>query len=482
METIKQFKMVEAGDSILISVSGGPDSVFLTYILNMLRKSLGLELYGFSLDHSTRDGQSGKDLQFVRGLYKDLEIKLFPKKVDASEWCRKHNLSFQEGARKLRSDLLREIASENNIRKIALGHNLDDNIETFLMRVIRGSGAKGLAGIRPVNGCMIRPLINTPRQDIEDYLNANNIGFCMDRSNLEDKYLRNRIRNRLIPFIKDNFPGDLAGSVKRTMEILRDEDIFLRQYSSDILGRTAVFKESSDGKKTIYIRIPITSLRSGPYALRRRIILAALEKIMGSLVDISYRNIEDILGLVETDSGENKWLSPISSVMVFRIGEDIHMADTGFTGEMDPDIQRYMLERSGMLQKEGGSPGQAIKIGGYTGLEDFPFSVMAKRVSDPGDYRSLPYSRAVLDYKKVLPPVIVRTWRKGDRFYPLGMEGSKKLQDFFIDNKVPVNMRKNIPVFCDSEKVIWVGNMRIDSRVRATSATTDFLCLELFEN
>ena len=252
MDTIERYKMVETGDSILISVSGGPDSVFLTHIFSMLRESLGLELYGFSLDHSTREGQSGNDLKFVKGLCRDLGIKLFSKKVDAAEWCRRHKLSFQEGARKLRAGLLMEIALENNIGRIALGHNLDDNIETFMMRIIRGSGARGLSGIRPVSGKIIRPLIKTSRQDIEDYLNENDIGFCVDRSNLENKYLRNRIRNKLIPFIKDNFPGDFAGSINRTMEILRDEDIFLRKYSSDILESTAFFKERPREAK-IYI-------------------------------------------------------------------------------------------------------------------------------------------------------------------------------------------------------------------------------------
>jgi tRNA(Ile)-lysidine synthase len=265
------------------------------------------------------------------------------------------------------------------------------------------------------------------------------------------------------------------------MDILRGEDIFLRNYSSGILEKSALFKKSPDRKKTIYIKIPVESIRPRSEAVMRRIIQAALEKILGGLEDISYRNIEDILGLVQTDTGENKWLKPISEVMVFRINGFIYMAHTGFTDDLDPDIQSYICERSGEPGKDEEHPGQTLKIGGQTLLSDFSLSVMSKIIDDPGKYRALPHSKAIIDYGKVLPPIRVRRWRDGDRFYPLGLKGSKKLQDFFTDNKIPVNRRKKIPVFCDREKIIWIGNMRIDTRVRITPGTSDFLYLELFE-
>jgi len=481
LDTISTYNMLEQGDSVLVSVSGGPDSVFLTHVLYLLKDKLGLDLYGFSLDHSTRGGQSGRDLGFVRGLYRQLGIRLFSRKVDAAGWCREHKLSFQEGARKLRMGMLEEIAAGNNIKKIALGHNLDDNIETFLMRMIRGAGARGLSGIRPASGRIIRPLINTSRDDIEDYLKENNMEYCLDSSNRENRYLRNRIRNRLIPFIRENFAGNLTSSIKRSMEILRDEDTFLSNFASHILGETARFQRESKTGRTIYIMIPAEVLRSNPAAVRRRILISALEQVCGDLEDITGKNIEDILGLADRDTGENKWLRPVEPVMVFRIDNFIHVVNTGYAGQLDAGIRSYVRERSGVLKEAEKPPSRTVKIGGETRLPGFSMHVRATLLSDPGDFRDLPGSKVIVDYTKVIPPITVRSWREGDRFYPLGLGGSKKLQDFFTDSKIAVNRRDKVPVFCDRKKIIWVGNMRIDSRVRITGDTSRFLCLELFE-
>jgi tRNA(Ile)-lysidine synthase len=482
IETIKSLDMVRSGDRILISVSGGPDSVFLTHILWMLKKELNLNLYGFSLDHSTRDGQSGEDLEFVSRMYKDLDIKLFTRKIDADKWCREHKLSFQEGARKIRAGFLEELAQEHNIDRIALGHNLDDNIETFLMRIIRGSGVRGLSGIRPVSGRIIRPLLNTPRQDIEDYLKASDIDFRVDSSNLENKYIRNRIRNKLIPFIMESFPGDLKTSIKRSLDILGQEDEFLKGYALEILKKNADIQAGPGNIEAICVKLSFKSIGKYHKALKRRVIQAALELLLGKLEDISYKNIGDILGLVQSENGENRWLRPLGSIVAARIGEYIHLTNTDYMEDLDPDMRSYIEEKMN-LEPAGKTPSreQEINIGGYTDLEDFDFMVKSEILNDPGDYSNLPDSRAVMDLDKVKPPIIARSWKKGDKFYPLGMKGSKKLQDFLTDAKVQVNIRKKIPVFCDREKVLWVGNMRMDSRVKITPSASEFLCLELFE-
>jgi tRNA(Ile)-lysidine synthase len=481
-ETIKSLEMVNPGDRILISVSGGPDSVFLTHIFSMLKKESDLKLYGFSLDHSTRGGQSGEDLEFVSRMYKDLGIKLFTRKIDADKWCREHKLSFQEGARKLRAGFLEELAEKHNIDRIALGHNLDDNIETFLMRIIRGSGARGLSGIKPISGRIIRPLLNTSRKDIEDYLKTNDIDFRVDCSNLEDKYIRNRIRNKLIPFIRENLPGDLQTSLKRSMDILGQEDEFLKGYALEILKKNADIQAGPGNSGAICVKLSIKSIGKYHKGLKRRVIQAALELLLGNLEDISYKNIGDILDLGQPENGENKWLRPLGSIMAARIGQYIYLVNTDYLEGLDPDIRSYFEERIS-LETGGNTPGmeQEINIGGYTDLKGFDFIIKSEIISDPGHYSKLPDSKAVMDLDKVKLPIIVRSWKEGDKFYPLGMKGGKKLQDFFIDTKVQVNLRKKIPVFCDLEKILWVGNMRMDSRVKITLSASKFLHLELFE-
>jgi tRNA(Ile)-lysidine synthase len=483
METIKRFGMIEYGDSILISVSGGPDSVFLTHLLYNLKNKFGLELYGFSLDHTTRKGQSGRDMEFVKNLYSRMDIKLFCEKVDAAGWSRMKGLSFQEGARKIRLCYLNDIAEKYDIKKIAAGHNRDDNMETFLMRLIRGAGARGLSGIKPFSGKIIRPLINTPGKEIKGYLEWKGIPYCLDRSNLENKYLRNRIRNLLIPYIEENFFKNFKSSMNRSIEILRDEENFLSRYSMNRLEKVAYFSRSREKKRTVYLKIPIETIVSSSVAIRRRIMICALEKINGTSEDISFRNIEDILKLTGSGSGENKWIKPLKNLMVFRINGFIHMANTDFMEELPDVIKPYITERTG--KKIKGSYNREVYtdiiIGGETELEDFGMAVRAGLMESAGDFKSSPCSKAFLDYEKIILPVKVRSWRKGDRFYPLGAGGSRKLHDFFIDKKIPVNRRKNIPVFCDAEKIIWIGKMRIDSRVKITPETLKFLCLELFE-
>jgi tRNA(Ile)-lysidine synthase len=483
MQTISRFGMIEYGDSILISVSGGPDSVFLTHLLYKLKDRLGLKLYGFSLDHKTREGQSGRDLEFVKNLYRKMGIELFCEKVDAAEWSRTRGFSFQEGARNIRLHYLNDIAEKYDIKKIAVGHNMDDNMETFLMRLIRGSGAKGLSGIKPFGGRIIRPLINTSGEEIKDYLKEKGIAYCLDRSNLENRYLRNRIRNILIPYIEKNFYKNFKSSLNRSIEILREEENFLSKYSMNVLEEIAYFTRSRDRKSIVYLKIPVEPLLSNSVAIRRRVIICAVEKIKGTSQDISFRNIKDALKLAVSRSGENKWITPLKNLMIFRIDGFMHMANTNFMEDMPDTIKSYIIDRikSGINRSNEGKSRTEIIIDGQTELKDFGMTVRAKVLDSASDFKSSTCSKVFLDYDKIIPPLRARSWIKGDRFYPLGAGGSKKLHDFFIDKKIPINKREKIPVFCDSEKIIWIGKMRIDSRVKITPETSKFLYIELFE-
>ncbi len=486
LEAIRDFNMLQNGDSVLISISGGPDSTFLTHMLYRLRDEFNLTLFGFCLDHMTRNGRSALDAAFVKKLCKKLDIRLFSEKIDARRWSKANKLSFQAGARKLRMSRLEEISGKYNIARIAVGHNADDNIETFLMRLIRGAGARGLSGIKPVSGNIIRPLINTSREDIMEYIKYHDIRYCVDHTNLENVYFRNKIRNKLIPFIRENFFKNFRSSVLRSIGILRDEDDFLRKYASKLLKEIARFSKSKDGKDIIYIKIPIEPVISSSVAIRRRIISSAMEVILGHLEDISFKNITDVLLLLKTESGgENKWLQPIRSLRILRINGFIHMVDLEHIKELPREIKSYTFDGPG---KGTGlrilkCTGQEIKINGETDLKQF--SVILKSGltfrDQETDYKKAGDNQAFMDYDKVKFPVKVRNWKEGDRFYPLGAGGSKKLQDFFTDQKITVNRRADVPVFYDSEKIIWVGNHRIDNRVRITGKTRKILQMELFE-
>ena len=479
LKTIESYSMMKSGDRILISISGGPDSTFLTHLLYLMRPVLNLTLFGFCLDHMTRNGESEKDALFVEKLCRELDIELFRQKIDVQKWCRENKLSFQEGARKLRMEKLLEISKENNIERIATGHNADDNIETFLMHLVRGAGARGLSGIKPVSGKFIRPLIDIFRKDIIAYLDNKKISYCVDRTNIENIYLRNRVRNILIPFISKHFLESFKSNVLRSINILKDEDEFLREYSVVKLAEIASIEKSETGKYAALIKIPVLKIKGEARAVQRRIVLAAIEMINGTLENISFNNIDDILGIC-TSGGESKVIQPEEKIRVFKIGSYIYFVNVDYI-RLLPDEFKQFLKSNGKVDTE--KSGKEIKVGTKIKLKDFNLelsSELLKIGKDKIKFNEVKNTEAFLDYAKIKPPIKVRIWKRGDKFYPLGMQKEKKLQDFFIDSKIPIHLRKLVPVFIDREKIIWVGRHRIDNRVRITEDTKEVLHLKLF--
>ncbi len=483
LETIESRNMIERGDRVLISISGGPDSTFLTHLFYLLRPVLGLDLFGFCLDHITRGGESTKDSLFVKKMCRELDIKLFERKVDVSRWCRSRNLSFQKGARLIRISKLLEISEKNNIDKIATGHNSDDDVETFFINLFRGAGARGLSGIKPVAGKFIRPLIAISRKDIESYLDRKKIAYCVDRTNVKNIYLRNRIRNILIPFISKHFGGSFKNNILRALRILKDEDDFLSGYSLSRLEDMASIKKDGEIREPVFIEIPIGKIIKEDIAVRRRIVLSAIEMVNGDLEDISFKNIDDILKIC-THGGESKVIQPGGRIKVCKIGSKIYFINITHD-EFYPD------EFAGFLKKDvGAKKGRKradkkveVKIGEKMELNSFDRKLLTeifKYDKDKISLKNAGNTEAYMDYSEIKLPIEVRVWEKGDKFYPLGMNEEKKLQDFFVDNKIPVHLRKSIPVFIDKEKIVWVGNCRIDERVKVTDNTREVLHLKLF--
>lgn len=484
LKTMESGKMIKRGDRILISISGGPDSTFLTHLLYLLRPHLNLTLFGFSLDHMTRSGESTADARFVKELCREMDIKLFEQKIDVAKWCTSNKLSFQEGARKIRIEKLIEISEKNRIDKIATGHNANDSIETFFINLMRGAGKGGLSGIKPVAGKFIRPLIEIPGEDILSYLNEKKISYCVDRTNAENIYSRNRIRNILIPFISRHFGESFKRNILRLAGILRDEDDFFRQYTAAIVKDIVMVECRGKDGKPAFIKIPILKIKDNKIAIQRRIIMQVLEMMAGNLKDISFKNIDDILKMC-FPGGESKIIHPEGEIRVFKIGNYIYFAETSHIEILPDEFVRFLkyyepvrtVDKKERKEKE-------VKIGEHLGLEDFNielYSEILKNDSSRINLNEVPAMEAFLDYGRIKPPVKVRSRKKGDKFYPLGMDVIKKLKDFFIDSKIPVHLRRLVPVFTDEEKIIWVGGYRIDNRVKVTGSTREVLHLKLFK-
>jgi len=484
-KTINCSSMLNEGDRVLISISGGPDSTFLTYALHYLKARMGLTLFGFHLDHMTRNGESGKDALFVKDLCGKLNIELIKKKVDVKKWCRENKKTFQEGARILRAEMLAEASVQLGTDKIAVGHNADDNIETFLMRLIRGAGVRGLAGIKPVDGKLIRPLINTYREDIVKFLKKNKISHCTDRTNIENIYFRNKIRNILVPFIRDNFLSAFKKNVLRSIEILRCENDFIKSYSESKLNKIAAFYKSVDNRSTACVKIPIEKLDTLGDAVKRRVLLRSIEKVKGDLENVKSRNVEDIIKILNI-GGESKNVCIHEKIKVAKEGKYVYVYNAEGIKKLPGRlkwIEECRNEENGSFAGE-----EQIEVGKKKRYEKFEAELLSKILDVSG--KDLNFScmdninnmEAYLDYDKIKFPVRVRRWKKGDRFYPLGMMKEKKLHDFFVDCKVPKHLRKMVPIFLDKEKIIWVGKHRIDDRAKMSSSTCKVLYLKLFNN
>ncbi len=293
--------MLSGGETILIGLSGGPDSVCLVHILNRLRDSLKLDLHAIYIDHGLRPGETGQEISFCQDLCNGLSISFITKSIDVKSYAAEQKLNKQEAARLLRYRVFEETVYEVKAHKIALGHTSDDQAETLLMRLFRGSGSAGLAGIPPVRKNIIRPLIDIRRSEIEQYLEEEKIGFITDSSNLKKDYLRNRIRLSLMPVLRE-FNPDITDTLSKTAAIFRDEE----RYFEIIVTKTLMklISRKTDSRIELFLS-PFGSMDK---VVMRRVLRRAIEETKG-LRGISFIHIEDMIELIQTgDPGDRLFL------------------------------------------------------------------------------------------------------------------------------------------------------------------------------
>ncbi|MDP2167257.1 MAG: tRNA lysidine(34) synthetase TilS [Thermodesulfovibrionales bacterium] len=451
--TIKKHSMLSGRETVLIGLSGGPDSVCLTRILKKLSNRLNLTLHALYVDHGLRPGETEKEAAFSKNLCDSLEIQFHIRHVDVKAYAKEHGLNRQEAGRLLRYQALEEKAFEIKAGRIAVGHNLDDQTETFLMRILRGSGTKGLSGIPPVRGKIIRPLIEAERAGIEGFLYAEGAGYIVDSSNLKEDYLRNRLRASLIPALRD-FNPNIAETVSHTAEVFREEDRYLELIVTKTLMR--LISKKTDRLIALFI-IP---LEITDKVILRRVIRRAVGETKG-LRGISFNHIEDIIGLIKHGKAGDRLHLP-KGIRVVK-----HYSTLLMTSEPPLLLGTYELEPGGQA---------VIKEAGIT--------ITASVGARPHREGALPPEQkgkdtALFDADKLSFPLIIRPRAKGDFFYPAGFGRKKKLQDFFVNEKIPRDERDIVPVVTSGSDIIWVAGMREDERFRPTADTKRFLVIEL---
>jgi tRNA(Ile)-lysidine synthase len=441
--TISRYQMISEGDSVIVAVSGGPDSVCLLNILHKLKDELHIHLVVAHFDHGLRPAEDESETAFARALAESLKLPFETAK--GRLLVKKTRGSREEVARNARYAFLERIRKKHKSQKIALGHNLNDQAETILMRLLRGSGPSGLTGIPPCrDGSIIRPLIEIERLEIENYLKAKKLASVTDSSNLKADYLRNKIRLELMPLLEVHQP-QLAHLLGQTAEILRDEDDYLGRIAEAWLTRNMELSPDHT------FRVPITSFLSLPVALRRRVIRKVIGRVKKDLRRISWNHIEAIQSLAQAEKPQAALNLPGRLTVRRTYGHLIFSPSV----KRKPLPVHYILDGPGTYDlKETGRSISFEEIKNRRGLR----------------LRGAKWT-AFLDAEKLRFPLTLRTFKAGDRFIPFGMKGHKKLKDFFVDLKVPLEQRYLTPILCWNDKPVWVCGFRIDDRVKVTAET-----------
>lgn len=444
-KTLKKYNMLTQGEKVVLGVSGGADSIAMLYTLNELI-DYGLELIVAHLNHGIRGDEASRDANFVKETAKSLGLTYAYGEVDTLKYKDEHGLSVEDAARTLRYKFFDQVIGKHYATKLATAHTLDDQAETVLMRLIRGSGSKGLSGIPPVSNQIIRPLIDTSRSEIEEYLKSKGIKWVEDSTNKSDEFLRNKIRHELIVQLEQYNP-QIKETLSRTSDILRSEEEFI---SSEALKYFEnVF--SLNGSELVG---DLKNYRSIAKPLRFSLLRAAIEKINLSLKNISSVHIvsaDDFL-LSEAASGEIEF--PDETVIIK--GYDTFLATK--KSELEHEFS-YLIQSEG----KWGFPELEVEV-----------SILNSDTLDENDE-----SVAYFDSKAVELPIEVRNFKPGDRFCPLGMVDSKKLQDYFTDIKLPKFLRSRVPIFITKGEIMWLGGIRVDNRFKVINRETEVLKMKL---
>lgn len=453
-KTIKKYSMLYGGEKIIIGLSGGPDSVCLLYILNAFRERLKLNLAALYIDHGLRPEETPIEIEFCRKLCEELNVPFMTKSIDVQAYANTYKINKQEAARQLRYHAFEEIALVNKFERIALGHTSDDQAETLLMRLLRGSGPTGLACIPPVRGKIIRPLIDVERKEIEKYLHDNGINFIIDSSNLKSDYLRNKIRYSVIPLLKE-FNPDIIETLSKTAAIFRDEERYF-----EILVTKALMKLISR-KTNGRIELFLSPFEIMDKVIIRRVLRRAIDETRG-LRGISFIHIEDMIDLIKEGKAGDRIYLP-RGVRVIKEYSTITI-----TSEPPVKLRHYDLIVPGeTVLKEAGI---VIKASIAEGDD---INEIKK------DLSGLWKSRGLIDADKLKFPLIVRPRQNGDFFYPYGFGKRKKLQDFFVDEKIPRDERDRIPLIVSGNDIVWIVGYRGDERFKITEETKKLLVLDV---
>lgn len=427
-------KLCNKSDRILLGISGGIDSICMFHLFRQLEFPIGIAHCNFQL----RDDESEQDEIFVRNLANEYDIPFFSTRFETKEIAESEGISIQMAARDLRYDWFEETRNKYDYDYIAIAHNRDDIIETFLINLTRGSGIKGFTGIKSKSGKIIRPLLFASRNEIEEYLNKNSFVYREDSSNISVKYSRNLIRHEIIPLFEKINPRFRETIIENISRLKDTEKVYLDNISKT---RESVVREEN-----------------------QRILL----------------NLEKLKQLNPLSNFLYEILKPFgfSSSQVTDIIESLN----GISGKRFFSLtHRLIKDRTDLIIEEISSINEKYYyIDIDTDSIEYPVKLNFSKFELNNDFEIIKSNKiGLFDLDKIEFPLVLRKWKKGDYFMPLGMKNLKKVSDFFIDSKLSLSDKENTWILESGNKIIWIVGYRIDERFKVTNITKNILKIEL---
>ena len=459
-DTITRREMLHRGDAVVVGVSGGADSVSLLHVLHELTAQWQLRLTVAHLHHGIRGADADEDAGFVRRLAEELGVQCMVEKVDVPAIVQAEGGTVEEVARRERYAFFSRVAAGVGAKKIALGHTMDDNAETVLQRILRGTGIRGLGGVPPMRPLargsdiwVVRPLIEIPRGEILAYLQSIGQPYRTDSTNLEMAYFRNRVRNVLLPQLEKECGPGVKESLNRLACAARNHYNVIEGLARELLGKA----RRDDPVATVAVDRRV--LREANPEVQIEALRLALED--AGTGQLSYEQSRSLADMVAAPTATEMSLPG------------------GFLLRAEYDLLRLIDARVAMMQ----APGEAeLAVPGTVPFLGQQFSARPIDVV-PGSLaeflKGKTANQEMVDAEALQPPLVIRTRRPGDRFRPLGAPGTEKLQDFFVDAKVPAWRRDRVPIVWDRVGIVWVAGFRIDHRARVTEHTRKAVLLEM---
>ena len=438
---VKKKHLLHSGETIIAAVSGGADSMVMLDMLVNLRKLWNLKIIVAHVNYQLRGKESNGDEQLVRKTAKRYGLPFHSMRSETKSVARQKKQSLQAAAREIRYTFFETLKQSLNADAVATAHHADDNAETMLINLLRGSGIDGLAGIPPRRDAVIRPLLCIRRSDILRYAKEQNVKYRVDSTNAGDDYTRNFLRIKIIPSLQKRVNPSLNETLLHEAELFRTAADFVHIETKKVF-QNIVSSDTIDLKKLEMVH---------PF-IQESIIRRMLSE---RKIEPTFLNTDSIMELKISQKGSSVNLQ--SGWTAERLAKSIVIQKN------DAQSFEYTMERAGTLSADG-------------------FNITVKKFAVPGNKKGRNPSTEYVDAATLVFPLIIRSWRPGDFFIPIGMRGKKKLSDFFGEQKIANKEKTGIPVVESNGNIVWIAGMRLDERYKITDSTTSTYQLTIKHN